>query len=345
MRYYSVEVDGKTLYTSHPNGVNSPPDPGALQLEMDILAVPAAVAQTGSFVRMWGIPLQRIGQAADLNQKPVTIRGGMGKGLPLANPQQSGILVKGSINFAYGNWIGTDMTLDLVLAPPTTGTSIAATETPQNLALDWKANTPLKDALTNTLKQAFPKYQLDIQIKDIKLDHDQPGYYATLAQLADYVKGISKTVIGQNYAGVDIHFQEDKIIVRDGSVQSTNKMIQPADLIGQPTWIGPQEFQVTTVMRADIHPQDIIQLPKTLITSTANAAISTQNSAYRSSIAFTGTLTVRQVRHVGNFRNPDGRAWTSIFNCYTSSSPEGTGADGPTSAVLQPNGFSGLPQN
>src|SRR5688572_13631719 len=128
MRYYDIEIHGqssvgvavgstnaasKFRYTSHPGGTRSPPDPGALQVELDVLRLPYGQAAAQSWVKIWGIPLETVTQGNNLNFKNIMIKGGMGKGLPLANPKQAGPLVAGQIIQAFGNWVGTDMTLDL----------------------------------------------------------------------------------------------------------------------------------------------------------------------------------------------------------------------------------------
>src|ERR1700722_18339267 len=123
MRYYRIEIDGGNLVFTSFDGTNSLP--GALLVDLDIpVAALGNPTEAGAFVKIWGIPLATIGQAKNLNGKSIKVFGGFQKGLPLANPSQSGLLVQGYIWQCFGNWIGVDMSLDLyVVAGPTPPTT------------------------------------------------------------------------------------------------------------------------------------------------------------------------------------------------------------------------------
>jgi hypothetical protein len=54
-------------FTSHPGGTNQPPDPGALQIEFDLPRVASHRPQGGTHIRVSGVGLQMISQAANLN--------------------------------------------------------------------------------------------------------------------------------------------------------------------------------------------------------------------------------------------------------------------------------------
>lgn len=352
MRYYSFEIQGGRTYTSHPNGTNAPPDPAALQVEIDIMQeVPQAVAKVGSFVRVWGISLQEIGQAQDNNLKSVTIRGGMGKGLPLSNPAQAGILAQGTILQSFGNWIGTDMTLDLVLGMPKGGDAgtIAGAEKPDLLSFHWPAGQTLSGAIDATLALAYPEWTRDIKIRpELKLPNTETGYYTTLPQFAQFISGVSKDIIGQGYPGVDIVALPNKTLrvyddtaAKSGGKSGGAKAIAFTDLIGQPTWLSPYEISVTCVMRSDIHSGDLITLPSTIVTIAPNDTFASDTPAFsRQSSIFKGAFQVKTVRHVGNFRTADGRAWTTVLNCYSSQTNLGTGAPASDTAAIQPPGVS-----
>ena len=155
MRYYNIVIANATTgqqvkrYTSLL--ANGSPDPGALLVELDIPQVTYDVVAVGGFVRIWGIPISDINQAANLTLMNITVSAGMSKGLPLANPAQAGIVAQGQIYQAFGNWIGTDQTLDLYFGPPT-GTMAA----PANLVVNWATGIPHKPAIEQTLSIAFP---------------------------------------------------------------------------------------------------------------------------------------------------------------------------------------------
>jgi hypothetical protein len=385
MRYYRIEIAGKLAFTSHPNGVHCPPDPGALLVEFDIFVLNASapVGGTGTAVRVWGIPLPFISETNNLNGRAIKIYGGMGCGLPLANADQSGLLVSGTIQQAFANWIGTLMTLDLVIMPGGTtppDNPDGGSGAPASIVVNWKKGTTLASALQATLHNAFPNFNLRISITPtLVLDNDEVHVCGTLVQLGTYVNALSQRLAGTNkslgpwsptytvnaisqYQGVIITSDGTTISVTDGTNQAANTitvnaktgntgqpspvpgqgsppfgppnngtgsmqhplMISYIDLIGQPTWIGPQQIQVTTVMRADLQTGYFIQLPPTRVTVTAPAltgggAIGTASSPFVSNINFNGIYMVQDCHHLGNYKDPTALAWVSIFNCTVAS--------------------------
>lgn len=338
MRYYNIVItnpaNGQVMkqYTSFPNNVT---DPGALNIEIDIpvaaFASPAGGGSSSAYVRIWGISLADIAQAANLNFMGIAIYAGMQKGLPLANPAQAGLIVEGTIFQSFGNWIGTDMTLDLILQPgtPTTvppaafspGTGSAAPGTgtaanPKNIVVNWKAGTSLAQAIANTLSTAFPGFRQEISISsNLVLAHDEVGYYQSLTQFAQFVKEKSTDVVNPAgataYQGVDILLTQSTFKVYDGTTQQMPTQIQFQDMIGQPTWIDSLTIQVKCVMRADIGVGDWIKLPPAVVVVTNAAASSLVNLKS----AFQGAFMVINVRHVGNFRQPDASDWVTVFEC------------------------------
>ena len=309
MRYYDLRITNAATsqqairFTSHPNGVMNAPDPGALNIEFDLIAYQYAQAAPNggdfgnSFIRIWGIPLSLISQAENLSTPMglptynLKLLGGMGKGLPLANPAQAGLLIQGSIWRAIGNWIGTDMTLDLFLAPLSPNGSVSAgnanvpsLQAVNNFSFYWPAGQPLASAVNATLQTAFPGVSRQILISpNLVLDHDQAGIMGTLGAFNDLVNRLSVAILGpQNpqYLGVKIAERNGAIVVYDGtsatSAQDTAATagttapkigtvnIAFTDLIGQPTWLGNSVIQVTCVLRADVHIFDKVTLPPSL---------------------------------------------------------------------------------
>lgn len=333
MRYYSIIItDPKTgqvqipasirslgitdaTYTSYFNNKNLR---GALNIELDVFIAPYDTPAGGSWVRIQGISLAEITQSHDLNKFNIAVYGGMQKGLPLANPKQNGLLFAGTIQQAFGNWVGTEQTLELnlVAGPALPGqNSDGGTGTasdPKNFIHDWAKGTPLKTAIEQTIATAFPGFKSDVQISpDIVYTEDDKGYYQTMEQYAQYIQGVSQAVIGgPNYNGVRIMLQDKTFFVFDGTVSKIPLDIAYQDMIGQPTWIGPGEMQVKLVMRADIKVGDFIKMPNSLVTTTSAA----QSGQLDLQSAFKGQFLVNQVRHNGNFRQPDASSWVTIVD-------------------------------
>lgn len=311
----SIAGTGAT-YTSYANNASLA---GALNVELDIPIGPYGTPLGRAYVKIWGISLGEIAQSSQLNPDffnkrffTIAVYGGMKPGLPLATAaavsKQWGLLTEGIIFQAFGNWIGTDQTLDIVLYP-----DIGTNANPKNLPFTWAKGTKLSDALAVTLQTAFPQYVQNIQISNkLVAPGDQVGYYNTLEQLAAYVKKVSANIIGGNYTGVDIIIRNGTISVYDGSTQDTPIAIAFQDLIGQPTWIDGLNMQFKTVMRADIGIGSYVTMPKALVTTTQAAASSLANLKS----AFSGMFRVNEIRHVGNFRQPDAASWISTFNAF-----------------------------
>lgn len=313
MRFYKIDVGGGArVYESMVGGRTAP---GALDVYIDVPVAPYATPVGGSIVRVWGIPLQHISQASDLNGKSIEVRGGMAKGLPLANPAQAGLLARGSVLAAFGNWIDVAMTLDLILAPPT-----GSPAKPANIVHNWRKGTQLSAAISSALSTAFPTLKPNVAISDkLVLQEDSVGFYQSLEQYAEVVRAISRKIIaGDAYQGVSIVPNGDRLDVYDGSKPATTRKIEFRDLIGQPTWIGLNEIQFKTAMRADVAVGDQVTLPPgALATTTSQSA-----SQFRTRSAFQGTFTVQMVRHVGQYRQADAASWNTTFNAATA----GTGS-------------------
>ena len=313
MRYYAIVITnpaGKVIrrYTSFPNGQT---DMGALDIELDIMVQAfGGPASNNNFIRIWGIPLADIAQAGDTNKCKIDVYGGMQKGLPLANAAQAGLLASGSIIQSWGNWIGPDMTLDILFGP-----DIGNVKLPKNLALDWKAGVPLGTAVTNMLKAAYPGYTVDNRLKaSLTQAHDEPSVHPSLNELNSYLREKSIALNGgSSYTGVDVILKEKGFVLDDGSSPTKPIMIAFNDLIGQPTWLGVAQVSVTCVMRGDLYCPNYVQLPKTQFT-VSEAALPGLNPAYKTS--FQGIYKVQRLHHVGHFRQPDGASWVTVLDCY-----------------------------
>ncbi len=313
MRYYDINIEGGPHYTSRNN-------PNALNVELDINILDVDQTGGGSTAVIWGIALADISQATHLMNKNVTVSGGMQQGLPLANAQapEAGVLLKGYIWQAFGNWVGTEMWLTLVMlnvdAPVTPPPPNAPNPPPRNIVLNWLKGTKLSDALQTALQTAYPKQKLSINISpQLVAPQDNPGYYPNLRDLNIYLRDVSQQIMTgmATYPGVGCCLQQGNLTVHDGTDKPSPKMIQFTDLVGQPTWIEPLTIQVKVVMRGDLAVNDMIKLPPTPVITTAAA-----QTGLNTPLTFTGTFQIKSLRHVGNFRAPDGAAWVSIIEAY-----------------------------
>lgn len=311
MRYYDIRLlQGNQVvrsWTSHPNGKY---DPHALDVEFDMPISPGHLPNGAQTISIYGVALQDLVQAQQFTGMTLEIRGGMQAGLPLANPKQAGLLVAGEVFQSFGNWEGTDMTLDFVVVG-----SPFTLKSPGPIVLNWVAGMTLTQALTQCFAVAYPGIPASIHIApDIVQNHDEKAMYATFDQLASAVEQLTRLRFQQPVYMVNLG---GEISVFDLNYRPTPIQFAFTDFVGQPTWIKTNEMQVKTVLRGDIQPGSLIKMPKGLqdnpgIILTAAAAFPSQ-IRYKST--FSGNFLVQQVRHIGRFRTPDGAAWVTVANC------------------------------
>lgn len=355
-RWYKIVVGAETA--TQPGGQpasNSPgatwtsqradgqADHGALKVELDIPVAPLAQPAGQAKVRIWGIPLSLIlpgnpgalSAAQQFNGAPISVYGGMQAGLPLATAiaPKAGLLVQGMVLQAFGNWMGVNQTLDLVIS-----TDGGATQSnPANIAFLWKQGSSLGAMILQVLAQAFPGVNAILNISpNLVLGADEPGTYQTLVQFAGYVKSVSQSIVGGDYPGVDIAFKGGKIIISDGTqAQASGSNVTALafqDLIGQPTWLGPYTMQFTTVMRADLGFDSLVTFPPlSAYQTTTNQG---SNSFARAPQTFSGQWRILYPRHIGNSRGPGAQSWVSTFQAvaHPSNEPQANSSAGAVGA-------------
>jgi hypothetical protein len=317
MRYYDITLTaaGATTpfreWTSHPNGVF---DPGALEVEFDCQVTDYATAAQAFTVTIHGISLKDISQAQQFTGMQFSMKGGMQAGLPLANPKQAGLLVSGQVFQSFGNWEGTEMTLDLVVTP-----SAYTLDEPGNIVLNWASGQPLSQALQNTLSVAYPNVPLSINVSDqLVQSFVETHFCSTLQELAQCLQGVTNGYfLGADYDGVNITAQNGTIFVWDSSYTAPNIQLAFTDFVGQPTWIEPNVMIMKLVLRADLQLGTQITMPKGLqnapgIVTTTQQSLPSSNN-YQT--AFQGAFQIIELRHIGSYRSPDGASWVTVAKC------------------------------
>jgi hypothetical protein len=230
----------------------------------------------------------------------------MAKGLPFANPAQKGILVKGTVLQAFGNWLGLDQTVEMIVGPNT-----GSRETPLNLTLDWKAGKKLSEALATSIKTALPDAKQDIRISDrLVQNHDQTGYYATASELAQVLHGISQDIIKDSgYSGVNISYDGTTVTADDFTGKEAAPIaLTMSDLVGQPTWIDFGVIQVKTVLRGDIQMGQRVTIP-----NGPRQTLGAANPSFGGT-SFNGEFMVIRMHHYGNYRQADAMSWNTTFD-------------------------------
>lgn len=323
MRYYRIELtnsktglpildaQGKPIgpFTSFVNGQTLP---GALNVEFDIPAAPFNQPMGAAYIKLWGVGLGSIGYASTFNPDwingvftRIKIYGGMQAGLPLADPTQSGLLIDGFVLQAFGNWQGTQQSLDFVV-----NGIFGAPAQPVNLVLNWQKGQPMGPAIAQALTTAFPGRTVVDNTDPINLIalQTQHAAYQSVDQLAAYVAGASQALVGGAYQGVQIVATEKGFALFDGTRFSEPLQIEFKDLIGQPTWLDIGTINFKVVMRTNIAIGGYLKMPPVPQISTAASY-----SSYRNKTVFSGTFLISAVRHLGHFRQRSADSWvTSI---------------------------------
>lgn len=316
MRYYRIEIEvgSGLVFTSYANGRTLP---GALNVEFDIPVLPYGTPSGDAYIKIWGIGLGDIAQAKDLNFKKIRVFGGFQAGLPLANPSQSGLLVSGYIYQAFGNWIGVEQSLDIVIKTGSPPTSSKLRSQPINLTTDCRKGDTLQNAITNTLKTAYPNFTTTFSISDKLVAQEAiTDRKSEIVAYSLFMNEKSRSIINDaNYQGVSILAREDSFVIYDGTASgnTSEKEIAFKDMIGQPTWIQPLTVQFKCPMRADLKIPDKIRFPEAQVITGVQAASSLINHK----LTFQGKFQISVVRHVGSFRQATADAWVTVFNAFS----------------------------
>lgn len=294
------------------------PNPNALNIGFDLPVYLGHEPQGGALIRVWGLGIHTISQASDLNPvgdvfKKFTLRAGMSKGLPLANPAQQGVIAQGLIWQAFGNWEGTEQTLDIIVnpGPPPSNYGIP-------IILNWEKGQPLTQALQQILPIAFPGYSYSVDISpNLVAPSDHKAVHlnvdAFFKWLHTYTKWLGSKIYGKNYSGVQFSFAGEVVRVRDNTAKAKTTQLAFQDLVGQPTWIGVNTIIFPTVMRGDIGVFDYVKFPEGVLLPYALTAPSAAypNSPAASNSTFKGTFQITEMHHYANFRQPDAASWNT----------------------------------
>lgn len=319
MRFYLIQIsDAKSgnvirQYTTVTNSGSN--DGSALRAVIDIPVAPNGSPNGLAYVKLFGVSFADMNQSQNLNGQTVIVYVGMSKGLPLANPAQTGLVITGTVYQAFGNWQGNEVTLDLIISPvfgtPQTLGAVTS-QTSFNLSAQWIAGQTLESCIRTTLGVAFPNSKVIGGLSSsLVLSQNDVGIYQNVGQFGSAANTISKTIItDQNYQGVNIVTTPDKNFRLFDGVANLNEPFQISflDMIGNATWIGPNSMQFKTVMRGDLYVGQIIKMP------VGSNNINTQSSfsQFRNNTSFQGNLMIMSLRHVGDSRQLSADSWVTV---------------------------------
>ena len=322
MRFYNLtisdEASGAVIQTwsstldGTPTGRNNG---AALRIEFDIPLAGYSVPMDGSFIRVWGISFDTIGQAHNFNDQFVSLSLGMTNGLPLANANQVNQVFSGKIFQAFGNFQGTNLSLDLIIIPAT-----GSPQYPVNLAFNASKNQSLGNAAAISIRNAYSNYfkVVDNSSQDIIWTEGTWGTFSDLHAMAQKLNAMSKVVnTDPNYAGIDIYVNQKTITIDDGTAPAPEPtQINFNDMMSQPTWLNLITIQLELVARGDLSNLQYVKLPP-FVGQNNNQS----QSRWRDNSTFTGIGKIIRTRHIGDLRQPTGTAWRTVIDVLMQQGP------------------------
>lgn len=339
MRYYKIVLTPNTTssitgastttkanksltFTSHPNGVSSAPDMGALHVIMDMPITTFDQPNGAAYIEIRGVDIHTVSQASNLQGYNVKVYCGMGSGYPLAKPGQSGLALIGTVYQAFGNWVGTDMSLNLLVQP---FSEPITQESHPKFVWHWQKGQTIQDAINKCITSAMPGYKCQFSISNnLVSDHDDVGFYSDFNSVAEVILNASRSInTASDYYGIQFFVSGQTFYFFDNSSSANPKKIEFTDLVGQPTWLGPVSLPkiiFQTVMRTDIAMNDVVTMP--LFNQPGSKSLSGYGTIAPSSQSiqtpkdrslFQGNYQITSIRHIGDSRNPDGNVWVTVF--------------------------------
>lgn len=316
-------------------GPNDEFHPNALEIEFQIneTSIDSFDSPSGNAsITIHGVDMHRIKTASRLVGSTVVLKAGMGKGLPLSNPNQTGEILHGTVLTAVGNWVGVAMDLTLYLSNHVIPPQDITFPTVEGVAKQIDSSKPrnthypfhclrgqdLRQAMKLSLQRINPDYDTEFNVKDpIPAPEDLYGSYPNFTELcaamSEFWHQATKKRLRIYPHGTVFSCYED------GRAEVTHDILFE-ELIGQPSWDGVANISFTTAMRGDLKVGDVIRLPLSdtptpsgygVISATGTEAIGLQ----RNRVLFSGTYLITGISHLGQFRSPDGQQWASTFFC------------------------------
>lgn len=315
MRYYEIQISPSdqsvnaftpvTFSTLTPQRTDNG---SALGIELDIFQYPFHQPTQNGYIKIRGIDFRNLKESANYNFAKIKIAIGMTKGLPYANPRQAGLIIDGTVLQSFGNWQGTEVSLDLVVGPANYNPNVDV-----NLAFEWLKGQTLQSAIEQSLSVIYPNVPINGTLDSaLVYTEDQWGTYQNLLQFSKQMNIYSKQIIqDQDYIGAFIVSTASGFLLFDGTNPAIEtKNIDFTDLVGMPTWLDIATISIKTIMRSDLDVGDRIRLPDQVpVLNIVN-----NYSQNRNKVPFSKSFfEITQLRHVGSSRQTDGNSWCTVI--------------------------------
>lgn len=342
MRWYTIKFT-RTIYSGYNSSIpyvytsldaNGFPNPGALEVEFDIVNAMGHYIGPAAHLRIRNVPLQICQQARAYQWTKVEIYAGFFNngfsGFKLANQQQSGAIGFGYVQACIPNYMGTEMVMDFIIVPTVSGNpdiglpSTSNPNSPKDYQFNWQIGQTFIEAVKNTLAKPL-NLKLTGQVDSrIKNNTDKPiqAVKSTFAEFSIYLKKLTTNIVNppianqiQQYAGVNMIFKSfDTVLIFDDSSEQATINLKVEDFIGQPSIYSPQGLDVQSIhpLRADLLMPLSVKFPNisTLISTSVGSVAGAQEKPLTAS---TAELRIKQVRHIGKFRDSSAQGWATYL--------------------------------
>ena len=342
MRWYTIKFT-RTIHSGYNSRIPyvytsldqlGMPNPGALEVEFDIVNAMGHYIGPATHLRIRNVPLEICQQARSYQWTKVEIFGGFinngFNGFKLANQQQSGSIGFGYVQACIPNYMGTEMVMDFIIVPTVAGNpdiglpDTGVPNSPKNYLFNWQVGQSFIDAVKETLSSPLNLKligDVDSRVKN-NTDSAIVNQKTTFADFSKYLKRLTTNIVNppisgqiQKYNGVNMIFKSlDTVLIFDDSSDSQTIQLKVEDFIGQPSIYSPQGLDVQSIhpLRADLLMPLSVKFPNisTLISKNVGSVAGAQDKPLTAS---TAELRIKQVRHIGKFRDESAQGWATYL--------------------------------
>jgi hypothetical protein len=302
MRAYSIRIlnkDGSEFLA-----IDSQPS-GSLHIELD--AVLTADFGSSSYVTLsiYGLPIKYQLSAKDMQEKYINIYGGHKPGLPLANPSQYGLIVKGAIFFSTGIREGNQNYITLSIYPSSFDFGY-----PSNTTIVVKKGENAGAALKQSIAASGYGGNINVVVSQKNIaQSDMYGAYASFEQMCYDVYEKFKISIIFNSSTGSLDIFDDEIVRNPPKI----KTIEIFDSIGQPTFTGIETATAKLSLRGDIFVGDTIKIVDKVLTRQTRDAFAVNT---RSRLGFKGLFFVNSTTHTASYYSKDDASWSTTLELF-----------------------------
>lgn len=301
----SVSAGRSLIYDSQINGQDNP---SALDIAFDVVVAGMDLALPGSYIQVFGVPITEVSKVRRWQGAKISLWGGFSSGFPLADASQYGLLAKGTILQAYGNWSGLDQSVVFVLT---------AAGTDREVNFYWEKGKTLSSAVSSALYQ-YTGYKFKSMLTNDAVATQTVAHYSdSIYTFGQYLKEYTNSIgLASGLNGVLLVCNGDSITLYDSPVSSNVTTINFNDFQGQPLYFGYGGPTVQTALnlRHDLSIGSKFKFPNEVSTGYLMNTPSSMATLPKDNSIISGTFIANSIRHIGKFRDPHADSWVTVVD-------------------------------